>query len=612
MTPYLDASPRSQNFSFTATLRHLFHVDSARSSHNYHPTSPHVDARPCGTRLNRQQPHANSMHPRFESSKLSTTSGEPLARSAFSVPTSCSPQERPFSCGEPETEQNQIRRDSHQNPLCLGSQKDPSCLRKTSVPDLTPLLSSDAEYSALSLVAHEKRDPASKYAREEKAPSSYSSARAQVQTSGLRRLWTQYFTAYRILIGLSFFINATVLVFLLVFNLETEGVLIATAANLFVSVLVRQEDLINISFKLVARVPSSLPLAFRKIIADFHHYGGVHIGCALSALLWYVLFVAVNTKQCILDVRTGIMTGWHWADIVTSYAFLLFIILICLTAIPRFRERFHNSFEYTHRFGGWASIIVLWVNAGIHTVNDPSNTPLYKSRSIWFLATTTFLIILPWLRVRHIPIRAQAISSREVKVTFPYADMPYTSTSRFSLSPLMEWHAFATIPSRDGFTADIIISAAGDWTKNIITNPPQRIWIRKPAAANFLTLTPVFNSVLLVATGAGIGPMLSLLSSPDIRRMKAEGKRVRVMWCVYDPEAPHWESVQAVIRNVDPLPKIFDSRQGRPDVAFEARYLAHVDDLEAVMVVSNKKVTNDVIREVKAHGRAAYGAVFDS
>ena len=30
------------------------------------------------------------------------------------------------------------------------------------------------------------------------------------------------------------------------------------------------------------------------------------------------------------------------------------------------------------------------------------------------------------------------------------------------------------------------------------------------------------------------------------------------------------------------------------------------------MIVSNKKVTDEVVSEVKAHGRAAYGAVFDS
>ncbi|KAF2027201.1 hypothetical protein EK21DRAFT_37543, partial [Setomelanomma holmii] len=421
-----------------------------------------------------------------------------------------------------------------------------------------------------------------------------------------------WLTAYRILITLTILINAVVLVLLITLQLSLKDVLVATAANLLASVLARQEDLINLSFGLVAKVPSSLPLGFRKVIADFHHYGGVHIGTAISAMMWYVLFLGLNTHRSITLSRERLMTRWNWVDITTCYAFLAFILLICITSIPRLRERFHNHFERTHRFAGWASLIVLWINSGISTIVDPNHTPLYKSRSTWLLATATFFIILPWLRIRRVPIRAQAISSREVKLTFPYTNMPYTSTSRFSLSPLIEWHAFATIPSHDGFSADIIISAAGDWTKKVIAHPPSQLWMRQPAAANFLAFTPLFNSVLLVATGAGIGPMLSLLASPAIKAMLAEGKKVRIMWCVYGPHAAHWKFVLDAIKAVDLYPKIFDSKVVRPDVAFEARYLAHVNDVEAVMVVSNKKVTNEVVSEVNAHGRAAYGAVFDS
>ncbi|KAF1919340.1 hypothetical protein BDU57DRAFT_512387 [Ampelomyces quisqualis] len=433
----------------------------------------------------------------------------------------------------------------------------------------------------------------------------------KVRPSWPHRFCLHWLTAYRVLIALTFIANLVVLILMVRLDLPLEESLTATAANLLVSVVVRQEDLINASFDLIAKLPSNLPLSIRKFVADFHHYGGVHIGCAVSALLWYCLFIAVTTREGVRLFGQRAMTGWHWSDIATCYLFLLLIALVCLAAIPKIRELLHNSFERSHRWGGWSALALLWINSGIHTKIDATHA-LYKSPSIWLLAVTTFLIILPWLRIRRVAIQAHLISSREVMLTFPYKDMPPNSTSRFSLAPLKEWHAFATIPSKDGSSAAILISAAGDWTKKIIANPPSRIWIRKPAAANFLAFTPIFNSVLLVATGAGIGPMLSLLSSPAIKSMQADGKRIRVMWCVYDPNAPHWAFVQTAIRNVDPMPKIFDSKQGRPDIAFEARHLAHKHELEAVMIVSNKKVTNDVVREVKAHGGAAYGAVFDS
>ncbi|KAH7377740.1 hypothetical protein BKA66DRAFT_513564 [Pyrenochaeta sp. MPI-SDFR-AT-0127] len=434
------------------------------------------------------------------------------------------------------------------------------------------------------------------------------------------RKYPYWVTAYRILIGLTFIVNLAILAAWLISNLHISattgsplsGPLVATSANLFVAVLVRQEDLINASFSLVAKTPATLPLQVRKLVADFHHYGGLHIGCAISALAWYCVFVALNTIYTAGVFGRNEMTGWLWADIITCYTFLAFIIFICVTALPCLRSNFHNTFEHTHRFGGWASLLVLWINAGIGTrANDTSHT-LYKSASIWFSAATTFLIVLPWLRIRRVPICAEPLSGREVIITFPYVNVPFTSTVRLSLNPLREWHAFATIPSLDSCSAHVIISQAGDWTKAIIQNPPREIWIRKPTTANFLAFTQLFNSVVLVATGAGIGPMLSLLRSPTITAMKQRQCTIRVMWCVYDPDAPYWAFAQDIIHAVDPKPKIFDSRDGRPDVAFEAQYMKQVEGIEAVMVVSNKTVTDSVVRRIKALGGAAYGAVFDS
>lgn len=106
--------------------------------------------------------------------------------------------------------------------------------------------------------------------------------------------------------------------------------------------------------------------------------------------------------------------------------------------------------------------------------------------------------------------------------------------------------------------------------------------------------------------------MLSLLASPAINRMRSQGRKVKVMWCAAEPEAAHWAFVLAAIRNVDGEAVIFDSKARRPDLAFEARYLAVKKGVEAVMVVSNPKVTKEVVDECKMKGLAAYGAVFDS
>ncbi|CAE7015779.1 hypothetical protein PTTW11_02855 [Pyrenophora teres f. teres] len=435
--------------------------------------------------------------------------------------------------------------------------------------------------------------------------------------SEAQMLFIHWFSVYRVLIALVAIVNFIVLAVMVEDNLpynrfHLAGPLIATAANLFAAVFIRQEEVINTIFRVLAHTPVGLPLWLRKTIGNFHHFGGFHIGCAVSALVWYFFFVYLNTTFFVNGLREAKANAWVWADIVTCYAFLISIFLVCVAAHPRFRQRFHNTFERTHRFGGWIALTVLWVNAGVSS-HTHGNKPMHLNPAVWLLAATTFLIILPWLRMSRVPVTATAVSSREVRLTFPYKHMPYMATMRFSLAPLTEWHAFATIPSPQAHpTSYILISQAGDWTTSIIRSPPKEIYIRRPATLNFLALAPLFNSLLLVGTGAGIGPLLSLLSSPTIKRMRDQGRVIRVLWTVYAADAPHWQFVHDIIRAVDPDPKVFDSMNGRPDVAFETQYFMETERLEAVMVVSNPAVTRQVVESVKAKGGAAYGAVFDS
>jgi hypothetical protein len=430
--------------------------------------------------------------------------------------------------------------------------------------------------------------------------------RKRARLSLCQRIFLHWLTAYRILIATTILANLGVYAAQIATGPSANAALTATAANLLAAVVIRNEEVVNSSYFFLTKIQSTLPFTIRKIIGDFHHYGGMHIGCAISAALWYCLFVALKTAQ----VQDSPLTPSLSTHLATAWIFLLFIVLVCATAIPCFRVRFHNTFERTHRFGGWTALLVLWIHTGISTLTS-SDVPLWSQPALYLLTTTTTLIILPWLRIRRVPITTELISARDLKLTFAYTNMPYTSTIRLSTHPLTEWHAFATIPVSKS-TANILVSRAGDWTASLLANPPSHIWIRRPPTTNFLALAPTFNSLLLVATGAGVGPMLSLLASPAMASMQAAGKPVRVLWCVYEPHAPRWTFVMDAIRTVDAQPVIFDSRQGRPDVAFEAGECMVREGLEAVLVVSNPTVTREVVDEVRARGGAGYGAVFDS
>ncbi|KAF2847359.1 hypothetical protein T440DRAFT_520932 [Plenodomus tracheiphilus IPT5] len=437
-------------------------------------------------------------------------------------------------------------------------------------------------------------------------------SRRLVRAQRLQNVWLHWATAYRLIVAFTLAVNASVLVYVASRHRNSSNILIATSINLLVAVLVRQEDLINIAFHFVAKIPCTWPLPLRKAIADLHHYGGLHVGCTVSALFWYILFVVDGTINVVHHRNTSTMTSWLWGSLFTAYTFMVCLIAVCITAHPHLRTRCHNTFEHTHRFGGWFALLVLWINSGVASRSPDTPTSIYRTAPIYLLLLTTALIILPWLRIRRIPITATPISTREIKLTFPSANHPSTSTVKISRRPLSDWHAFATIPSPTSATATILISKAGDWTSNLITSPPTRLWLRNPPAQNFLALAPLFSSLLLVATGAGIGPVLSLLTSPAIRLMRTQRKLVKVMWTAYAPDAEHWAFVQERIRKVDAEPLVFDSRVARPDVAFEVGEVVRAWGVEAVMVVSNPRVTEEVVSRIKGQGGAAYGAVFDS
>ena len=93
----------------------------------------------------------------------------------------------------------------------------------------------------------------------------------------------------------------------------------------------------------------------------------------------------------------------------------------------------------------------------------------------------------------------------------------------------MEWHSFATVPEpgRPGYS--LVVSKAGDWTNDIIQNPPKELWVRGVPTCGVLRIVPLFRRLIFVATGSGIGPCAPcileqrvpirlLWTSPDVRR----------------------------------------------------------------------------------------------
>jgi hypothetical protein len=384
----------------------------------------------------------------------------------------------------------------------------------------------------------------------------------------------------------------------------------ASSANLMVAILFRQEHFVNLCYEIAISFPHSLPMSVRRRLARVFHYGGAHSGCGTASVVWFILYIAISTRDYIhAPNKDGLAT------LVMSYALVTLLVFILATAHPRFRVMFHDYFEAVHRFSGWGSLILFWIHNGLAARDaarqEGISTGLYtvKSPSFWFLCVVTICIILSWSQLHLRDVYPEILSDHVIRLHFKYRPITACYGLKFSTRPLLEWHAFATVPDEDengkinGFS--VVISNAGDWTKEIIMNPPKKLWIRGFPLHGLLYAARLFKRIVIVATGSGIGPFLSLLQ-PNITPR-------RILWSTPHPEATFGANVMNSILKADPDAIIWNTRTlGRPDMVALTYQLVLESNAEAVFIISNPKVTKQVVYGMETRGIPAYGAIFDS
>lgn len=178
---------------------------------------------------------------------------------------------------------------------------------------------------------------------------------------------------------------------------------------------------------------------------------------------------------------------------------------------------------------------------------------------------------------------------------------------RLSSSPLFETHSFAAIANRDDpESVSVIVSNAGDWTSNVIQRPPTRLWTRGQLQYGAICVATLFQPVLLVATGSGIAPCLSLFyGSPNFK--------CRVLWSASRPLATYGQPIVDTVRDHDPDAVIIDTRvAGRPDLVKESYWMYKAVGAEAVVVISNAVVTRKIVYGLESRGVPTFAPIFDS
>lgn len=314
----------------------------------------------------------------------------------------------------------------------------------------------------------------------------------------------------------------------------------ASAANIMVAVAMRQQFVINAIFKTCWLIPKSAPLRIRRMAAKCYEFGGMHSGAAVSSTVWFIIFTTILMKKASEDENKA-----QYAPVLSlAWILLLLLVAICSFAVPQFRMVSHNTFEFIHRFAGWSSLALFWVElilfAAFTSEGQSSLGPLLvRQPAFWFLIVTTCFIIWPWLLLRKLTIRAEYLSERAVRLHFTGYKVPPFSGIALSTSPLLEWHSFACMaaPPNGG---SVLISNGGDWTRggiilqarlksglidlDTVYSPKPYYWVRGIPATGVLNMAQVFDKVVILTTGSGIGPVLSYLIGD-----KRKGK-CRLIW----------------------------------------------------------------------------------
>ena len=209
----------------------------------------------------------------------------------------------------------------------------------------------------------------------------------------------------------------------------------------------------------------------------------------------------------------------------------------------------HDHFELTHRFGAWLALALVWVNTvllararhpgtptGAALIGDPDGVAAGADDGV--------------RRCGRGCCCAGCRSPSSGRPTTPRSSTSTTTspptigtTRAISRHPLIGWHHFAVVPPAAGRTGyRMVVSRAGDWTGAFVDDPPAHVWVRGLPAVGVANVRRLFDKVVFVVTGSGIGPALSHLLADEMP--------TKLVWVTKEPRA----HVRRRVRRRGPAP----------------------------------------------------------
>ncbi|KAL8401000.1 hypothetical protein RB594_001135 [Gaeumannomyces avenae] len=433
-----------------------------------------------------------------------------------------------------------------------------------------------------------------------------------------RNLIYRIFIVYRFLFSVVGVANVAALVCILALGVDRQWLGTMTAINLVVAVLVRQDHVINALYSVFCSVPKSWPLAIRARAAKIYHLGGVHSSTAFCSGAWLLAFNLSGVVCSATECGAGAGAAPSIATAVLSWLLTGLYCVMFVFAYPTMRKKYHDRFERVHRFVGWTMLGLFWAQTVVGAADAAAASQgtlslgraCLRSPALWMLAVATVSIALSWTHLRKVKVESEVLSDHAVRLHFDYTVPVNGSFTRVSNRPLLEWHSFATVPAptaEDGRPPgySLVVSNAGDWTRDVIRNPRSELWVRSVPTCGVMRIATLFNRLVIVGTGSGIGPLLGHVQRPSCP--------TALIWSTPNPEKTFGRGVMDAIRRTIPDAVIHDTRVlGRPDLVAMSYSLVQSFRAEAVIIIANEKITKKVVYGLETRGVPAYGAIWDS
>jgi hypothetical protein len=369
--------------------------------------------------------------------------------------------------------------------------------------------------------------------------------------------------------------------------------------NLSLGILIRQQRVVNALFWLATRVPVSWPLWIRWGAGKVFHFGGLHSGGTVAGTLWFgfLLFGMGANRLAGAALPSDLTLG-------LSAAMIALMVVMIVSALGPIRARFHNAFEKLHRFAGWTVLGLFW--AQTVSLTRDMGAPLMQSPAFWMLCVISLSILSPWLSLKRVAVEIEKPSNHVVLARFNYGDTPFAGSSNaISHTPFGEYHAFANIPAPNEPGYRLAISRAGDWTGRFIDTPPKTVWVKGITTSGVARIEVLFKKVVYVGTGSGIGPILPHLLAGEVPNA--------LIWSTRSPRQTYGDALVDEIEAHTENPVIWDTdTRGKPNLSALALQAVRDTGAEAVIVISNQKLTRRVVHDMESLGIPAFGAIWDS